>query len=50
MIDMVVLIVDYASCVTDLHFARIVFVFYFISLFVDFPCGFCKPHSFSYSC
>ena len=45
MIDMVVLVVDYAS---DLHFVRIDFVFYFISLFLELPCGFCKPHSIPY--
>ena len=50
MIGMVVLVVDYASCVLNLYFVCIVFVFYFISLFVEFPCGFCKPHSISYSC
>ena len=50
MIDMIVLVVDYASWVSDLHFVRNIFVFYIISLFVQFPCGFCKPYSISYSC
>ena len=45
MIDMVVLVLDYTS---DLHFVRIDFGFYFISLFLEFLCGFCKPYSIPY--
>ena len=31
MIEMVVLFVDYAKCVSNLHFVRIVFYVYYIS-------------------
>jgi hypothetical protein len=41
-IDIVVKVVDYASCISNLHLICIAFVKVFIKLFYEFQCTFCN--------
>ena len=50
MIDMAVLVVDYSSCVSDIHPICIEFAFLIITLYVEFSCAFSIPYSISYLC